>query len=689
MRSHAILAFLIASCLSALGQTNQLNATLGFTNQVGSAVPVMYVTVTPLCPQIVGVPYQPSTPLFFRKSSYPTLTNGFLTISNIQSGYSYAIQWNDGYSTMGSTNLFPAGLTGTVNATTYKGTYIGGTSYPGAQFAYLSTGTGVQIVTGTGGINVSNLGNGVFNIDGNAILGAATNQIAAITNGLATVAYVTAAINTATNGLSSGGGSTNGLATIAYVNASTNGLVTAAVTNGLATIAYANSLSTGGASTNGLATTNYVNIATNSLALYVQASTNGFVVANVTNGLATVAYVNTSTNGLVTAAVTNGLASQTYAQAQAAAAALAATNTLSAPALAGIEPLASVNPAVLTTNGGNGAGLTNFSSGLNPLWIAPANGSNAFYMAGGNANYLQGLIVNTNPAGSSDFVLQFDNGSANFGFLDIFADNSKYPRYSAGGPDSTNDAGMTLYGGTNLWVENWNLGGAIYTITTNTSGYFTNWYANAGTNAFYGTAFGYAGKMTNSVGSLIDNLTNGLDTLAHVNANGVAATNYVNASTNAASVFSLGIGANGTNFTLSIGANDTNQVTAATNALKASVTAQINAMGAAATNYVNISTNALATGGGSGNVSSNAAFTIFSGGASFGGSGLVTSNLTATALTLTQPISISNVVATGLSPGQLLIVGPGGTIVSSFLSTNVSAIGKTVLFYATNVTGIQ
>lgn len=53
--------------------------------------------------------------------------------------------------------------------------------------------------------------------------------------------------------------------------------------------------------TNGLATTNYVNTATN-----------GFVTATVTNGLATTNYVNTATNGHVTASITNGLATTNY-----------------------------------------------------------------------------------------------------------------------------------------------------------------------------------------------------------------------------------------------------------------------------------------------------------------------------------------------------------------------------------------
>jgi hypothetical protein len=45
-------------------------------------------------------------------------------------------------------------------------------------------------------------------------------------------------------------------------------------------------------------------------------STNGFVTAGITNGLATIAYVNAATNGIVTPAITNGLASIAYVNAE-------------------------------------------------------------------------------------------------------------------------------------------------------------------------------------------------------------------------------------------------------------------------------------------------------------------------------------------------------------------------------------
>ena len=48
-----------------------------------------------------------------------------------------------------------------------------------------------------------------------------------------------------------------------------------------------------------MATTNFV-------------TSQGYVTASVTNGLATTTYVNTATNGFVTSSVTNGLATTTY-----------------------------------------------------------------------------------------------------------------------------------------------------------------------------------------------------------------------------------------------------------------------------------------------------------------------------------------------------------------------------------------
>ena len=89
---------------------------------------------------------------------------------------------------------------------------------------------------------------------------------------------------------------------ITLIATATNGLVTSAITNGLATIAYVNTATNGlvtAGITNGLATTNFV-------------LSQGYATATVTNGLATIAYVNTATNGLVTVGITNGLATIGY-----------------------------------------------------------------------------------------------------------------------------------------------------------------------------------------------------------------------------------------------------------------------------------------------------------------------------------------------------------------------------------------
>jgi CRISPR/Cas system CMR subunit Cmr6 (Cas7 group RAMP superfamily) len=118
---------------------------------------------------------------------------------------------------------------------------------------------------------------------------------------------------------------TNGLATTNYVQVITNGFVSAAVTNGLATTNYVLAL--------GLNETNFTLTTSNSLSVtfsnqltaksgtninYSQItnapvipSTNGFVTAAVTNGLATTNYVQSITNGLATTnyvqAITNTL----------------------------------------------------------------------------------------------------------------------------------------------------------------------------------------------------------------------------------------------------------------------------------------------------------------------------------------------------------------------------------------------
>jgi CRISPR/Cas system CMR subunit Cmr6 (Cas7 group RAMP superfamily) len=140
---------------------------------------------------------------------------------------------------------------------------------------------------------------------------------AAVTNGLATTNFV----------LGQGfvtGSITNSLVSIIYLNAATNGFVGANVTNGLATTNYVLAL--------GLNETNFTLATSNSLSVtysnqlagksgtninYSQItnapvipSTNGFVTAAVTNGLATTNFV--LLQGYATAAVTNGLATTNY-----------------------------------------------------------------------------------------------------------------------------------------------------------------------------------------------------------------------------------------------------------------------------------------------------------------------------------------------------------------------------------------
>jgi CRISPR/Cas system CMR subunit Cmr6 (Cas7 group RAMP superfamily) len=192
---------------------------------------------------------------------------------------------------------------------------------------------------------------------------ATTNYVQAITNGLATTGFaLTLGLNetnftvatsnslslTFSNQLTAKSGTNINYSQItnAPVIPSTNGFVSAAVTNGLATTNFVLLQGYATASvTNGLATTNYVLamglndtnftlVTSNNLSVtfsnqltaksgtninYSQItnapvipSTNGFVTAAVTNGLATTNYVQVITNGFVSAAVTNGLATTNY-----------------------------------------------------------------------------------------------------------------------------------------------------------------------------------------------------------------------------------------------------------------------------------------------------------------------------------------------------------------------------------------
>ena len=260
-----------------------------------------------------------------------------------------------------------------------------------------------QIIVTTPGA-LSGYGNGLFSTNGLGYIGATnfttSNNVASIvplfTNGLATTnfvtsqGFVTAAV-------------TNGLATTNYVNTATNNLTTAYINAINASNLVVGLNSTNFALAIGASATNYAKAATNGLASGAFApavTTNGFVGASVTNGLATTNYVQNITNGFVSAAVTNGLATTNYV--------VTATNTLASTnwVLAqGYLPTAGTNGFV-TASVTNGLATTNFV-------LTSISATNAT-----NLTVTTNLVIAaTNALASTNFVNAITNGLATTSYV--------------------------------------------------------------------------------------------------------------------------------------------------------------------------------------------------------------------------------------------------------------------------------
>jgi hypothetical protein len=239
----------------------------------------------------------------FAQPALPTTNHAFAPIANPYSG-SWIYYTTDSVSGLGFLN--------------------------GASISYVMTASN-NIVTYvnsvTNGLATTNLALTIGANETNYVIGASNvlaAKIVTATNGLATTNYAlalglngtnfTLAASNSLSGQLSGKSGTNinyTQITNAPVIPSTNGFVTATVTNGLATTNYALAL--------GLNGTNFTLAASNSLSgqlsgksgtniNYTQItnapaipSTNGFVTATITNGLATTNYVNAATNALRTA----------------------------------------------------------------------------------------------------------------------------------------------------------------------------------------------------------------------------------------------------------------------------------------------------------------------------------------------------------------------------------------------------
>jgi len=473
-------------------------------------------------------------------------------------------------------------------------------------------------------------------------LNAATNGFvgANVTNGLATTNYVLAlGLNetnftlATSNSLSvtysnqlAGKSGTNinySQITNAPVIPSTNGFVTAAVTNGLATTNYVQSITNGLATTGfaltlGLNETNFTVATSNSLSLtfsnqfaaksgtninYSQItnapvipSTNGFVTAAVTNGLATTNYVQAITNGLATTgfALTLGLNETNFTVATSNSLSLTFSNQLTAKSGTNINYSQITNaPVIPTTNGfvtaavtnglattnyvqsiTNGLATTNYvlAMGLNDtnFTLVTSNNLSVTFSnqltakSGTNINYSQITNAPVIPSTNGFVSAAVTNGLAttNFVLLQGYATASV-----------TNGLATTNY------VLAMGLNDTNFTLVTsnNLSVTFSNQLtAKSGTNINYS-------QITNAP---VIPSTNGFVTAAVTN--GLATTNYVQVITNGFVSAAVTNGLATTNYVLALGLNETNFTLTTSNSLSVTFSNQLTAKSGTNINYSQI-----------------------------------------------------------------------------------------------------
>lgn len=140
MRKLSVSLFTLLCAVSSMAQST-FNAVYHCTNFVSQPVQVTRAILTP---DTQFIDYTNAiladTPIYG-----VTDTNGVVTFTNVQSGYSYIFELDTVYKKVLRTNGFPAGLTGTVNAEPYIGVWL-----PGKRiFAYTSTNTIQVVVTNT------------------------------------------------------------------------------------------------------------------------------------------------------------------------------------------------------------------------------------------------------------------------------------------------------------------------------------------------------------------------------------------------------------------------------------------------------------------------------------------------------------------------------------------------------------
>ena len=427
----------------------------------------------------------------------------------------------------------------------------------------------------------------------------ATNGLvtAAVTNGLATTNFV----------LSQGfvtGSITNSLVSIIYFNAATNGFVTAAVTNGLATTNYVLAL--------GLNETNFTLATSNSLSVTFSNQLTAKSGTNINYSQITNAPVIPSTNGFVTAAVTNGLATTNYVLALglnetnftvATSNSLSVTfsNQLTAKSGTNINYTQITNaPVIPSTNGfvtaavTNGLSTTNFVLGQNFVTATVTNGL-------ATTNYVLTLGLNeTNftVAASNSLSLTFSNqltakSGTNINYSQITnapvipSTNGFVTAAVTNGLATTNFVLLQNYTtvavtnglATTNYVLALGLNETNFTLATSNSLSLT--FSNQLT-AKSGTNINYS-QITNAP---VIPSTNGFVTAAVTN--GLATTNYVQVITNGFVNAAVTNGLATTNYVLALGLNETNFTLATSNSLSVTFSNQLTAKSGTNINYSQI-----------------------------------------------------------------------------------------------------
>lgn len=248
----------------------------------------------------------------------------------------------------------------------------------------------------------------------------------------------------------------------------TNGTTKAAVTNIVFPIVQS-------ATNNALAT------ATNSFMPIGTAipTTNGFVTASITNGLATTNYVNTATNGFVTQSITNGLASTnwviSYADTNGAAIAAAFNATNGFVSGGGTTLLQVSNVATAFTNNFGTTIPVNMTNGLNVFYayetIYPFNHLNPSTNYWGLENIdAKNFVISQVSAGNS-YYADFTNDDAGYVGLYAAANATKGAIDFPFGATSSNSPLANLSMVTNVATS---VGGSATNAIANNNGVGTN-----------------------------------------------------------------------------------------------------------------------------------------------------------------------------------------------------------------------